>query len=238
MYGENWDKYYQRTYREMKKKALWDVPPDEAVGLDLPVFKSQFLAGLPLIDLGCGTGTQTAHLAQHFEQVLGVDVAAEAISVARENFPDPKNFSFGVLDVTDVEGAKKVRLQLDNQDANIYMRGVLHQIKEEDLGKFHEVLSILIGKTGQLYCVEVSDRIREYFEQSADDFSKLPRHMQRVFISNLPPKGVSLENLTTFFPEDRFSIRSSSAAALKTNLKFKAQQAIEIPAVAALVVSR
>ena len=41
-YGKNWDLYYQRTYKKMKKKALWDVPVEEAVVEDRILFESYF----------------------------------------------------------------------------------------------------------------------------------------------------------------------------------------------------
>lgn len=233
MYGQNWDKYYQRTYRQMGTKALWDVPARLAAELDLPQLQAHFNPNLPVLDLGCGTGQQTSFLAKHFEQLIGVDVSAEAVKIANEDYPDPTNFSFSVLDVTNLAGAQQLVKQYGN--FNVYMRGLLHQIKDADLADFREVMTTLLGQDGIFYCIEVGEEIRNYFENSSTDFSQLPVRMRQVFISNLPPRGLSLANLSHYFPVTQFHTLGSGESHLSTNLKFPNGLLINIPAVYAVI---
>jgi SAM-dependent methyltransferase len=232
MYGENWDQYYIRTYREGKSKALWDVPPEEAIARDFEQFRALLPADRPIIDLGCGTGTQSVFLAEHYPRVLAVDVAPEAIRVAKEHY-SRSNLTFDILDATDL--IKAQQLATEWGPSHIYMRGMLHQILEKDLPAFRTVLKTLLGNGSRLYCVEVSDRIREHFENTGGKFSELPKRLQQVFISNLPPRGLSLERLPYFFPKDEFGVIDAVDARLETNLKLSDGSAVYIPAVASCV---
>lgn len=232
MYGKNWDQYYIRTYRLQKTKALWDVPVEQAIELDHKRFKKYLSEDLPIIDIGCGTGTQSRYLLQYFTNVLGVDVAAEAIRVAKENYQLP-GLVFDTFDVTDVDKAKSIEKKLG--PSNIYMRGVLHQILEADLDHFRESIRTLLGATGTMYCIEVSDQIRAHFSTENQQFSRLPERLKQVFISNLPPKGVSLESLPSFFPISDFNILQAGVGSLNTNLKYPDGNPIFIPATYCMV---
>jgi len=227
-YQTNWDQYYQRTYRLQKKKALWDVNSALAVEDDFRLFSPYFDSAMPIIDLGCGTGTQSVFLAKHYPKVLGVDVAAEAITVAKANI-DEANIEFDTLDVTDFKKAEQIHQVYG--DTNLYMRGVLHQILEEDLPSFRQTIKTLMGKNGKMYCIEVSDQIRTYFDKSEGNFSRLPKRMQQVFISNLPPKGLSIDRINTYFPAEEFDVKTSGDTKLNTNIQFSDQEPIFIPAV-------
>lgn len=229
MYGKYWDQYYLNTYSKRKEKALWDVDADLAAALDLAAMQTYFQHPLPILDLGCGTGQQTAFLATKFERAVGVDVSSEAIKIAQKNYESQINARFEVLDVTDTTGA--VKLQQAEGYFNVYMRGLLHQIKEHDLPSFHQVMATLLGKHGRLFCVEVGTNIRAYFQQSSTPFSKLPARMQQVFLSNLPPRGLSTKNVQEYFPPDQFRILDHGEDALRTNLKFQDGSSIEIPAI-------
>ncbi|MBR9919593.1 MAG: class I SAM-dependent methyltransferase [Bacteroidetes bacterium] len=231
MYGKNWDQYYIRTYGS-KKKALWDVPAEEAVGTDYTYFSSHLPSDLPILDLGCGTGTQSVFLSKHFPRVLGVDVSAEAVRIAQSK-QHPDNIEFGVLDITDEAAVAQISAKMG--DLNIYMRGVLHQILDEHLPAFQSAVKKLLGNRGRMYCVEVSDGIRDHFRVENGKFSELPERLRQVFISNLPPKGVSLEKLNHFFPKAYFQVISSGDAKLQTNLKYAGGEAIYIPAVFTLL---
>ncbi|MCB0704768.1 MAG: class I SAM-dependent methyltransferase [Saprospiraceae bacterium] len=232
MYGKNWDQYYVRTYGSGKNKALWDVPVDQAIALDYQLFAKSLNPDLPIIDIGCGTGTQSVFLLNHYPRVLGVDVSAEAIKVARENH-QIENLEFDILDVTDTAQARFISKKIG--PANIYMRGVLHQILDQHLPAFRQTIQTLLGTSGTMYCIEVSDQIRAHFKQENEKFSSLPERLRQVFISNLPPKGLSVQTLPSFFPPQEFDILSSGEAKLNTNICYSDGEAIFIPAIFGLV---
>jgi cyclopropane fatty-acyl-phospholipid synthase-like methyltransferase len=232
MYQENWDKFYRRTYRLLGKKALWDVAPEASVALDFELFKEYLKPDLPIMDIGCGIGSQSQFLANFYTSVFGVDVANEAIKIAKKN-STTSNIQFDFLDLTqplsDFANFEK------RIPSNIYMRGVLHQIKEEHLLIFRQNLLQIMGKTGRMYIVEVADSIRSYADKSSEGFSKLPTQLRQTFISHLPPKGLSLENLNAYFPNSQFSILKSGETGLQTNIQFTDKQPVIIPAVYAIL---
>ena len=232
MYDNNWDQYYHMTYLVRKQKALWDVSPEQAVASDQKIFDPHFDRALKVLDLGCGTGGQSEYLSAHYDEVLGVDVSANAVALAREQV-EKSNVSFDALDITQaLEAFDIARL---GGPFNIYMRGVLHQIKEKDIPTFQDNLSKLLGESGTLYAVEVGDSIRDHFSQAKGGFSKLPTRLRQVFISNLPPKGLSLTNIPDYFPAERFDVLQCGEAKLNTNLQYADEAPIYIPAVYVLL---
>lgn len=56
-----------------------------------------------LLDLGCGTGWTSNFFAMSGYQVLGVDIAKEAILAAKENFKSTENLSFEQADYDDLK---------------------------------------------------------------------------------------------------------------------------------------
>lgn len=234
MYDKNWDKYYHHTYKVMKKKALWDVSPKEAVENDFDIFSAYMNDDLIMVDLGCGTGGQANYLSEKYKNVIAVDVSKEAISVAQsEN--NNERIVFDVLDVTKKVGDHHC-FSIE-EDHNIYMRGVLHQIKDEDIAVFQNNILDLLGAKGNMYCVEVADSIKEVLTNTQGDFNQLPKRMQQVFISNLPPRGLSLENIYKYFPENKFKILLSGKTDLNTNIKYSNNTSIKIPAIFVLLQS-
>jgi len=67
-------------------------------------FAARFAAGTRALDLGCGTGYGAAALAQIALEVVGVDIAEEAVAYAVKNFPLP-NATFFQSSATSVAEA-------------------------------------------------------------------------------------------------------------------------------------
>jgi 2-polyprenyl-3-methyl-5-hydroxy-6-metoxy-1,4-benzoquinol methylase len=80
--------------------AFWDSMPDQAVKRELPLFRDAFDLQLPLIDVGCGNGTQTRGLADAFARVIGVDVSEEALRGACVHHA-AANVEYRALDLLD-----------------------------------------------------------------------------------------------------------------------------------------
>ena len=89
-----------------KIRKYWDFRAEGFNDSDIPSEKTNaFLRGLKergmrcggrSIDIGCGTGSYTAALAEYFDFVLGVDISDEMIAYARKRKADNaiKNIGF------------------------------------------------------------------------------------------------------------------------------------------------
>lgn len=231
-YTTHWDEFYRKTYLDRNSKALWDVEAERSVARDLQVFSAHMDPSLPMLDIGCGTGVPTVWLAGRFMKVIGVDAAESAIEIARQTFPID-NLEFRCMDMSDPDAC--AALHVDTGDMNLYMRGVLHQIKDEDKAAFIGNLATLMGKRGVLYFIEVASDIRRYFREASPDFHKLPTSVQSVFISNLPPEGLSISDVPRLFSADRFEVISHGESGLSTNLSLPDGTQITIPAVYGII---
>lgn len=82
-YRESWEGFWREAPDE-PGGVFWDADPKVTAARHLALFEPRLAdAGLPLVDLGCGNGTQTRFLADRFRHVLGVDLAAAAVDHAR-----------------------------------------------------------------------------------------------------------------------------------------------------------
>lgn len=231
-YGKYWDLFYQKFEGKRGGSPLWAVEPADSVATDLGIFSESLSGALPIIDLGCGRGEISAYLATHYSKVLGLDASGVAIDHARKNHGS-ENLVFEVLDATDIEAARLIHDL--HGDCNLYMRGMLHQIRDVDIPKFQQVLSILMGKTGILYFIEVAESIKSFKEELISSEGQIPEPLKKVFISNLPPKGLSVNSLEKYFPKTSYRIISFGEGGLKTALNLLNGQQIIIPAIWGLI---
>ncbi|WP_249520748.1 class I SAM-dependent methyltransferase, partial [Microbacterium sp. ER1] len=63
---------------------------------------AHFDPALPVIDVGCGNGTNTRWLAGLFPSVLGIDVSTGAVELARREAEGVQNADFMVMDAAGV----------------------------------------------------------------------------------------------------------------------------------------
>ena len=231
-YATQWDKFYASLPGDNGGKALWDVEPELAAKQDFEVFSELLGDDLPLVDFGCGTGAQTEYLSQKRRQVIGIDVSQKAVDMAANTYTSP-GVSFIPID----EGDPDFFYNLHNTmgDMNVYMRGVLHQILDEDIDRFVASIKVLMGSAGKLYFVEVASGLKEYFENGPENFSQLPGILQKVFISHLPPRGISVDEVPRIFPQPVFDVLKTGKTYLHTNISFKKNNPILIPAIYGIV---
>lgn len=104
-YQQVWESFWKDVPDEVGG-ALWDVEPALASALHLPHFEGYFDPGLPVVDLGCGNGTQTRFLAGRYDRVVGADLSREAVARARR--ADPHGAAgYEVLDAVDREAMRR-----------------------------------------------------------------------------------------------------------------------------------
>ncbi|MGQ0840563.1 class I SAM-dependent methyltransferase [Actinokineospora sp.] len=181
--NSNWQRFWHDLPQE-RGLPIWDSEGSVTATAHLPWFQPHFADGLPVLDVGCGNGTQTAALTTHYDRVIGLDFAPAAIEHARALLADTPA-EFRRFDLGDTAAARDLHAELG--DANIYMRGVLHQMPDELRAAAAASLAVLIGGTGHLFAVELApaaaDTIQSALAQSADAVPK----MQRVFKYGLTP---------------------------------------------------
>ena len=96
-YATSWENFWSAT-TGAPGEIFWDADPTHAAQQDLALFKAYANSQLPLIDLGCGNGTQTRYLANHFAKVIGAEIAHAAVQLA-ERTNGAANVTYRVLDV-------------------------------------------------------------------------------------------------------------------------------------------
>src|SRR5215510_1419411 len=148
-YKDSWDSYW-RDVTPRPGVAFWDSTPDHAARRELPLFSGAFDLKLPVVDVGCGNGTQTRYLADVFSRVIGVDVSEEALRGARLHHGAANgaaNVEYRALDLLDGPAVRALHAEIG--DANLYLRGVLHQLRAADRVPAVHHLAALLGERGR-----------------------------------------------------------------------------------------
>lgn len=156
-YANTWDHYWGDITAQTGA-ALWDVAPDNAAARDLEEVRSHLPNNRPLIDLGCGNGTQTLFFGQHYSRVIGVDVSAVVIEAVCDR-PHPPEVSFRQLDVLSKDACTALHAEIG--DAHVYVRGVIHQLDPKDWGLAVAGIRTLIGSTATALIVELGAAAHE-----------------------------------------------------------------------------
>lgn len=159
VYEGLWNSYWSDLAAE-PHAAIWDVDPELAAALHLPLFQAHVDPTLPMIDLGCGNGTQTAYLGRHFDRTIGVDISDTAIRRAQALNSSPST-EYRQLDVLDLEAVN--RLHQETGDVNVYVRTVIHQLGPAEWPTFVEAVATLTGRAGAAFLVELGPAAHQYF---------------------------------------------------------------------------
>lgn len=225
-YRAPWERYWS-SIKLSGEPAFWDCEPEDAVALELPHFADLMDRGLPLIDYGCGNGTQTHFLARHFPSVIGIDISPTAIDLAAAG-RSRDNLRYLQLDASDAVAVEKFHAEIG--EANLYMRGVLHQIRPEDETAFAAALHRLMGARGVIYLKELAPEARDYMRSLTDEEGARPAGLRRLFESGVHPGGVSRERVLSLFPTERFEVLREGAQAIPTLLPLADGEPARVPA--------
>ncbi|WP_327352803.1 class I SAM-dependent methyltransferase [Streptomyces sp. NBC_01304] len=222
-YGDSWDTYWSAT-EEQQETSLWDAPAELASAVDLPRFAAHLDRDKVLIDLGCGNGTQTRYLAQHFGHVIGADVSPAAIKAATAADPDT---SYMVLDLFDTPAVEALHERLG--DANIYMRTVLHQILPEHRPAFARSLRTLLGTTGVLAFVELAPTAEQYLHDLVERHGP-PPGLTRVLSTGVRPGSVDGPEALALLGSDAFTVLAEGDSLVHTTFTLPNGQRAQVPA--------
>ncbi|WP_030561020.1 class I SAM-dependent methyltransferase [Streptomyces aureocirculatus] len=225
-YQEAWEGFWSEAPPEAGA-VFWDSEPALAAGRHLALFKPYMTApGLPLVDLGCGNGTQTRFLADRFPRVLGVDLSAAAVAHARAADPAGQA-EFRQLDAAERSEVEQLHAELG--DVNVYMRGVLHQCEPADRQPLLDCIAVLLGERGRACAVELAEAAGPVLRGLVQGAGGPPPKLVPVFAHGLTPGEVADADVPAFVREAGLTVFASGELPLLTTEFAADGSRIELP---------
>lgn len=211
-YLQAWESFWHDVPAE-PGAAFWDSEPEVTAVLHLPLFEGYFDDTLPIVDLGCGNGTQTRHLAARYPRAVGVDLAAAAVDHAR--LADPVALAdYRQLNAADDAAVRELHTELG--DANVYMRGVLHQCEPHERGPLVEGIATLLGTRGRVFADELSSAAKGVLMGLAQGPGGPPAKLAAVFAHGIAPGDVPDEAIPEYFRAAGLDVLDQGAIPLTT----------------------
>lgn len=225
-YKGAWESFWEDASPE-PGAVFWDADPALTVGIHLALFEPELTSpGLPMVDLGCGNGTQTRFLADRYPRVVGADLSAAAVGRARGADPAGQA-DYRELDATDQDQMGSLHAELG--DVNVYMRGVLHQSEPADRQLLVDAVASLVGERGRGFVVELSERARPILEELAAAPSGPPPKLGAVFSHGIAPGEVADEVVPAYVAEAGLSVIARGELPLMTTDYSPEGTRIELP---------
>ncbi|MFF1692558.1 class I SAM-dependent methyltransferase [Streptomyces sp. NPDC058257] len=187
-YKEAWEGFWREAPDE-EGAVLWDAEPVLTVGIHLALFEPHMrAAGLPVVDVGCGNGTQTRFLAHRYPRVLGIDLSAAALEHARRADP-AEQVEFRQVDAAERTEAEQLHAELG--DVNVYLRGVLHQCDPADRQPLVDGIAALTGERGRAFVVELAEAAGTVLRGLAESPDGPPPKLAPIFAHGIAPGEVA-----------------------------------------------
>lgn len=229
-YLTSWESFWS-TSTGTPGEIFWDADPAHAAQQDLALFQDDADPRLPLIDLGCGNGTQTRFLANHFARVIGTEISPAAVRIAQTKNAAP-NASYRVLDVLCPDEAQALHEEIG--DANVYMRAVLHQLSPADHATAIQSIGRLLGTKGTLYLIELSSAAEPFLARLIQQCGP-PPGLARVFQHQITPGMLQENNLEFLFPSDQFTLLGTGQSHIRTVHTLSTGEVVKVPAFFAIL---
>ncbi|MEU3064796.1 class I SAM-dependent methyltransferase [Streptomyces subrutilus] len=186
-YRTAWDGYWEAS-SGAPGEPFWDADPALTAARDLTLLTPHADPALPIVDLGCGNGTQTRYLATRFARAVGVDLSPAAVAHARRSDP-AGSAAYEQLDLSDPEGARALHARLG--DTNAYMRAVLHQSDPADRPGVVATLATLLGTRGRALVLEPTGEAKTVIRSVAERPGGPSAKLRSVFTHDLRPGEVA-----------------------------------------------
>lgn len=188
-YRDAWEGFWRET-SDTPGEAIWDSDPSLGSVPHTELLLPHADASLPVVDLGCGSGTQTRYLATRFARAVGVDLSHAAVDHARRA-DTAKAAEYEQLNLVDADAVDALGERLG--DTNVYMRAVLHQSEPQDRAAVAGAVARLVGTRGRAFVVELTSAAKAVFQQAVE--AGTPAKLQRVFDHDLRPAGATDEEI-------------------------------------------
>jgi SAM-dependent methyltransferase len=225
-YKEAWEGFWRETLDD-QGAVFWDAEPRLTIGVHLPLFEPHLAApGLPFVDLGCGNGTQTRYLADRYPRVVGVDLSAAALDHARHADPAGQA-TYRLVDAAEKTDAEALHAEIG--DANVYMRGVLHQCEPDDRQPLVDGLATLLGERGRAFLVELGEAAGPVLRGLAQSPAGPPPKLAPVFRHGIAPGEVSDAAVPEYLRAAGLTVLASGELPLVTTEYQADGRRIELP---------
>ncbi|WP_405675274.1 methyltransferase domain-containing protein [Streptomyces sp. NBC_01511] len=186
-YQDSWEGYWRET-SDAPGEAIWDSDPSLTAAPHCEIFLPHADPELPVVDLGCGNGTQTRYLATRFARAVGVDLSHAAIEHARRA-DTAKVAEFEQLSLVDHESVRALAGRVG--DTHVYMRAVIHQSEPQDRPAVAAAVAALLGERGRAFVVELTSGSKTLFQRAAEEPGGGPAKLRRVFDHGLKPAAAT-----------------------------------------------
>ncbi|MFE5256934.1 class I SAM-dependent methyltransferase [Streptomyces coelicoflavus] len=225
-YRDAWESFWHEASGD-RGAVFWDAEPTLTAGRHLAHFEPHLTdPALPLIDLGCGNGTQTRYFAERFPHVVGADLSAAALGHARH--ADPAGLAaYRQLDAADKAETETLHAELG--DANVYVRGVLHQCEPDDRQPLADALAVLLGARGRAFLVEPSQAAKTVLMGLAQGPAGPPAKLAPVLRHGLTPAAVPDEAVPEYLRAAGLTVLASGELPLVTTEYTPDGTRIELP---------
>jgi SAM-dependent methyltransferase len=212
--GEAWELYWSEIGSTGRRgQVLWDADVHDELDAAVARLRVHGDLGLPVVDLGCGNGRQARALAAYAPRVVGVDVSQSAVKRATEESDTVPNAEFRVADVTEAGLGRRLHAELG--DANVHLRGVLHQLA--DPVALVANLRDLAGARGLVHLCETNlpaDGL-EFLEHQGATPRTMPDVVRRLVIAGIrPPRHFGAAELAACFHDDDWRVLVSGATTM------------------------
>ena len=211
-YEKAWESFWQDAPAGTGG-VFWDAEPAVTAAVHLPLFAGHFDPGLPVVDLGCGNGTQTRFLAGRDGRVLGVDLARAALDLARRDDPH------GLAEYRRVDGADPDEMRALHDeigDSCVYMRGVLHQCEPADRARLVAGIAALTGQRGRVFAVELAEAAKGVLGGLAAGPQGPPGKLRAVFAHGIAPGEVADAAVPGYFRDAGLTVLAQGEQPLVT----------------------
>ncbi|MFJ9728923.1 class I SAM-dependent methyltransferase [Streptomyces sp. NPDC101209] len=225
-YREAWEGFWREAPEE-EGAVFWDAEPALTAGVHLGLFAPHLVdSGLAMVDLGCGNGTQTRFLADRFRHVVGADLSAAAVEHARHADPAGQA-TYRVLDAVEKNETETLHAELG--DANVYMRGVLHQVEPDARQAMADGIATLVGERGRAFLVELSETAKPVLMGLAQSPSGPPPKLAPIFRHGLAPGEVADDDVPGYLASAGLTVLATGELPLVTTEFTADGTRIELP---------
>ncbi|MFF8848218.1 class I SAM-dependent methyltransferase [Streptomyces sp. NPDC015127] len=226
VYEYMWDSYWA-DLPQQPNQAIWDIDPVWASHAHLLLFAQYFDKNLPVVDFGCGNGTQTKFLGEHFRHVIGIDVSEQALNQAHE-INSGLNIEYRKVDLLDPSDAAALHDTVG--DANVYDRTVIHQFQAKDWPAAMASLANITGQRGHAFLFEIGPTGHAYLEEVVNRLGGPPSKLAQVFKHGITPAELKEGDLECQLREAGFEIVTSGPIDYRTTQLLADGTALVIPA--------